>query len=133
MDDGPPVDREEEGFEMHQVGSQVEQPRTLRERFEDEPEPKVLEVPESAMNQARGSARCTRCDVVLLNQRRAHPAAGRIEEGSRADDPPTDDDDIERVRPEGGEIGATAFERWRHVVRRTSRVERVIGLIPADA
>src|SRR5205823_14541296 len=89
------VDREQERLEPDEVGGQAQESRALFQRLRDEPEMKLLEVPQPAVDEPRGSARRARADVVLLDESGLQAARRRIEERPRADDPAADDEHVE--------------------------------------
>ena len=121
-----PVDREQQRFQPDEVRREVEQPRPLGERLADQPEAELLEVAEAAVDQPRRARRRPGGDVVLLDERGAHPARHGVEERPAADDAAADDDDVPRAVGEGLEIGAATGDR----VGRRSRprlVPRLVG------
>src|SRR4051812_17385865 len=86
-----PAQREEELVEADQVRREPDEPGALGERLGDDPELVVLEVAQPAMDQSRRPRRCSACNVVLLDERRAEAPTGGIEERARADDSAADD------------------------------------------
>ena len=64
------------------------------------------------MDQPRRARRRPGRDVVLLDERRAHPARDRVEQRARPDDPAADDDDVPGLAGERREVAARRAERW---------------------
>ncbi len=106
-----PVDREEQRLDPDEVRGQRQQVRALGEGLADQAEPELLEVAQPAVDQPGRARRRPGRDVVLLHERRPHPARDRIEQRSGADDPTADDDHVPRLGRECCDVRAAALER----------------------
>jgi len=107
---GRAVDREEQGFESHEVRGEREEARSLGQRLADQPEAELLQVTQPTVDQpgrARGGARR---DVVLLDQCGTHAARHGIEQYAGADNAAADHDDVPRLGGEGSDVRPATFE-----------------------
>ena len=104
------VDREHQGLDPDEMGSERQEPRSLGQRFANQPEAELLQVPQAAMDEPRRARRGAGSDVVLLDERGAHPAGDRIQQSPGPHDAATDDHDIPGVRRERRDIGPAAIE-----------------------
>ena len=102
------VDREQQRLDPDEVWRERQQARPLGERLAHEPEPELLEVAQTAVDEPRRARRRPGRDVVLLDERRAHPARDRVEQRTRPDDPATDDDDVPGLGGERSEVDGPA-------------------------
>ncbi len=92
------VEREQELLEPDEVRGEAQEARTLGQRFADDPHLELFEIPQPAVDQARGSGRRPHGDVVALDEGRAKAAAGGVEQGAGAHDPAADDRQGPRAR-----------------------------------
>jgi hypothetical protein len=76
------------------VRCRAQQDLPLGERFGNQPELVVLEVAQPAVNELRAVRRGMRCEVVLLDQDDAQPAAGSVARDACAVDPAADDGEV---------------------------------------
>ena len=80
---------------MHQVGTFLQQATALRQGFTDQPDLRVFQVAQAAVNNSRGPTSGTRGEVLLLDQKCAASGAGALARDGHAVDSTTDDNHLE--------------------------------------
>jgi len=79
---------------MDQVRAFAEQAFAFAQRFTHQTELSVFEIAQSAVDDARGAAGHTRCEVILLDQQSALARAGTLTRDGNTVDSPADDHNV---------------------------------------
>jgi len=111
----PVVARHDEREVVDEVRRIRAERRAFLERFGDETEVELLEVADAAVDELRAARTRRLREVVLLDERGAVAARGGVDGDAETGRAPADDDEVEVVRRERGEMGG-AFEGAFHVV-----------------
>jgi hypothetical protein len=96
--------RDEEGEGLDQVGGEAEQSLSLGQRLVDQPELLLLEVPQPAVDQLRGSGRRAGGEVAPLDEGRPQAPAGGVEGDTGTGDPAADHEHVEGLRGQSLEV-----------------------------
>jgi hypothetical protein len=88
-------------------GEAIEEESPLGERLVDKGELPLLEVAQAAVSQSRGTRRCARCEIALLDEGDAESARSGIERCPTPDDSTADDDHIDIVVSKVGDRPVT--------------------------
>ncbi len=104
------VDRKQQRLETDEVRGDVEQPRTFGQRLAHQTEAKLFEIAQSAVDESRRTGRRARCDVVLLDEDRAHPSRHGVQQRPATDDPAPDDHHVPSLGAQGFEGGPSGID-----------------------
>ena len=96
------------------MGRDAQQRFPLAQIEPHEPEVQHLQVPESAVHDARGGGRRAAAEIAPLEERDPQPAQRRIPRDAAADDAAADDRDVERSRSRVGTIYSVKDPTARH-------------------
>ena len=91
------MERHDRGQRMDQVRRVSAEPAALEECVADQPNASLLEIAKAAVDELRAAAGCAFAEVVLLEERDAIAAGGRIDRHANARGAAADHDDVPRL------------------------------------